>query len=206
MLPLFISLISLLVISILFFLFIPIIRKRNIKRKFISIYGKQIYKFAFHYDFYLINRLILQANDDSKISIDHLLLANKYIFVINDCYLPGAISAKEKDQSWIYYYGDPKNPKRRYIDNPLLKNIERLSKLSQITCLDAGLLISIVLINDDCLINEYENTDDNNYLVKRKDLPRLIKNIEDRDVSPLDEEQLRYAVHDLARLNLNPHE
>lgn len=102
MIALFISLAILLVLVILFLIFYPKFYKAKLKKDFVPIYGKKIYRYALHNDLYLINQLELKGNDDQIIKIDHLLFANKFIYVISDYYLPGLVLAKENDQSFIY--------------------------------------------------------------------------------------------------------
>lgn len=203
MLPLFIALAILTVLSILFFILYPIIRLKSLRNNFLPIYGRGIYKLANKYDYYLINRLKLKGNDDSLINIDHLLLANKYIFVIKDYYFDGKVVGKDEDNSWVYYYGTQKHPQEKLINNPIHQNEFSLNKLSMITGLDKLMLISIILINDDADLELNIKDNEYSYVIKRKDLENLILNIEGRDVAPLNDEQLAYAVRDIASLNLN---
>ena len=120
MIALFISLAVLLVLVVLFLIFYPKLYRAKLKKDFVPIYGKKIYRYALHNDLYLINQLELKANDDQIIKVDHLLFANKYIYVISDYYLPGSIEAKENDSSFIYKSSE-KGSENVYIDNLLIK-------------------------------------------------------------------------------------
>ena len=201
---LFVACAILLVISIVFFVSFPIIKRRSLKKNFVRTYGRGVFKIANMYDYYLINKLALKSNDDSRLNIDHLLLANKYIFVIKDYYFDGSLKGKEVDNSWVYYFGSKKNPKQEYINNPISENIARTRKLSMITGLDDSLLISIVLVNDDCDLSLELNESNTHFVSKRSGLKKLIEEIEARNVAPLNNEQLSYAVRDIASLNVNP--
>ncbi|MCR5333251.1 MAG: NERD domain-containing protein [Bacilli bacterium] len=198
---LFIALAIVFVVLLIFFILFPLIKKSVLKNRYISSYGRDIYHIANYYDYYLINRLLLKANDDSYIDIDHLLLANKYIFVIKDYYFEGSLLAKDNDNSWVYYFGNYKNPQKKLLNNLLKENDNRLKKLSMITGLDKSMLISVVLVNNDCDLKYQKEDSEEAYLIKRNELKKLIEQIEARDVSPLNVEQLSYAVHDIARLN-----
>ena len=62
------------------------------------------------------------------------------------------------------------------------------------------MMISIVVVNDDCLLFPFEVHAKDSYLVPLSKLNRLIKNIEKRDVAKIDAKQLQYVVNDLARM------
>lgn len=203
MIFLFVALAILTFLSIIFFIVFPFAKKSFLKKNFVRTYGKEAYKIANFYDLYLINRLILKSNDDSRIHIDHLLFGNKYIFVIKDFYFDGQLKGKEIDQSWVYYFGKEKDPKKEYVKNPLLENKERVTKLSMLTGLNESFLISVILVNDGCDLSLELNESDNQFVVKKSELKKLIEKVEARNVAPLNDEQLSYAAKDIAALNIN---
>ena len=130
--------------------------------------------------------------------IDHIMVGNKFIYCIRDRYYPGAIAAKEEDPNWIFYSGK----KAIYIQNPMLINKIRVERLSMMTGFDSRFLVSIVLINDDCMMTPIENTYSDNFLVSLKNLPSFISYMESQNVDPLDPHAAAVAVHDLSELNL----
>ena len=203
MIFLFVALAILTFLSIIFFIVFPFAKKSFLKKNFVRAYGKEAYKIANFYDLYLINRLILKSNDDSRIHIDHLLFGNKYIFVIKDFYFDGQLKGKEIDQSWVYYFGKEKDPKKEYVKNPLFENKERVTKLSMLTGLNESFLISVILVNDGCDLSLELNESDNQFVVKKSELKKLIEKVEARNVAPLNDEQLSYAAKDIAALNIN---
>ena len=107
-------------------------------------------------------------------------------------------AAKEEDQNWIFYSGK----KAIYIQNPMLINKIRVERLSMMTGFDSRFLVSIVLINDDCMMTPIENTYSDNFLVSLKNLPSFISYMESQNVDPLDPHAAAVAVHDLSELNL----
>lgn len=193
----------LLICSILLFSLCPLIKKKNLKKNFFKIYGKKIYKLAYKDDYYLLNNVKLKANDDTYLYIDHILFGNKYFYIIKDYYFNGGLSIKDIDPSWVFYYGNFKKPKQKYIDNLMNENKKRIDRFCQLTGLESSLFISIVLINDDCTIVDYVNNNDNNFVSSSKQLKQLIKNIENRNVAPLNPVNLNYAVRDINKLNVN---
>ncbi len=199
---LFFALLIFFFLVVLFIFLYPIIKKRILRKNPIKFYYHNIYKLANAEDYYLINSLSLESNDGKALNIDHLLFGDHYIFSILDCYFDGALSYKPEDNSWVFYYGSKKSPKIKYIDNPLLINSKRINKFSLLTGLDKTYIISIVLVNDDCLFNDYVDENKTTFLIHRKCLNKIIKECENRNVPPLKKEQLTYVVHDIARLNI----
>lgn len=200
MIALFISLAVLLVLVVLFIIFYPKFYKAKLKKDFVSIYGKKVYRYALHNDLYLINQLELKGNDDQIIKVDHLLFANKYIYVISDYYLPGSIEAKENDQSFIYKSYE-KDSEKIYIDNLLIKGRELTNKVAFNLGLKENLFISIALVDDNADFNGFKSSSTDNYIVHLSSLTKLLDSIESRNVAPLNDDQLKYAVKDINRLN-----
>ena len=58
-------------------------------------------------------------------------------------------------------------------------------------------------MNDDCDLSLEMNPSDNQYVIKRSELKKLVTSIEARNVAPLNDEQLAYAARDIAALNIN---
>lgn len=200
MIALFISLAVLLVLVVLFLIFYPKLYRAKLKKDFVPIYGKKIYRYALHNDLYLINQLELKANDDQIIKVDHLLFANKYIYVISDYYLPGSIEAKENDSSFIYKSSE-KGSENVYIDNLLIKGRELTNKVAFNLGLKPNLFISISLVDDDADFNNFKSSQSDNFIVHISSLKKLLDSIEARNVAPLNDDQLKYAVKDINRLN-----
>ncbi len=204
MLILFIVFASITLLAILFFAIFPFIKKRIYIKNPKKAYWKSIYRLAMDNDYYLINNLTLENVDGKKLIIDHLLFGDKYLYLIYDAYYDGAIKYKKEDNNWIYYYGNKNKPNQKYVNNPLLINKRRLNKLAVQTCLDEQFFIPIVLVNDDCLIEEINDSVGNEFLIKKKHLKRVIKDVEARNVPYLKKNELAYVVRDIAKMNIRP--
>jgi hypothetical protein len=171
------------------------------ERYTIRMYYKAVHRIALNQDFYLINKWSRQIYDAEAqwIHVDHLLFGNKYIYVIKDRYYRGVISGKIEDPNWTNYIG---KKKKKVPSNPMILNKIRTDRLSLLTGLNRKYFISIVLVNDDCLVTPFENQQEDNLLVPMGKLEKLIEAIEARkDVAPLKKEQLAIAVRDFAELN-----
>lgn len=199
----FIALIALLFITIMFVLLYRPIKKSILKKKYVEIYGKKIYLIARDFDYFLINNFDYKLSDGTKFHIDHLLFGEKYIYVINDMYIDGGINAKENDNAWIVFTKQKKQIKKRFVSNPLKDNKAIADSFVKLTRLENDYIKSIVLVNDDCSIEEFVQTSNNNYLSTVKKIYKLIQGIEKDNVPSLNQKQLGYAVNDIAKLNLN---
>ena len=87
------------------------------------------------------------------------------------------------------------------IDNALMVNDKRVKKFLKFTKFDKSFVISVVVVNNDCKINELANNDNDSYVVKIKNLEKLVKEIEARDVGEIDQMQLLNVVNELANRN-----
>ncbi len=177
----------------------PWFRRIRYKRNTIYSYYKRIYRVALDEDFYLINAFQNKTADEEEFHIDHILIGNKFIYCIRDRYYDGALRAKEKDQSWVFY--SKKNKNGEIIPNPLRMNALRVDRMSLMTGLDKKLLISVVLVNDDCLISNYEVTSSNNFVVSLKKFASFINEKESLPIEPMDPRALDVAAKDIAQLN-----
>lgn len=101
-------------------LFIGLTKKRRITSK--------LKKFAIDHDFPLLSDVIIQIRENKYIKIDHIMIGNKYIYVIAcKCYY-GYLNAKVIDEKWVLYRRD----KMIHIDNPLRNNEKRIKLLTNL--------------------------------------------------------------------------
>ena len=181
---------------LIWFLFGPI--KRFLYRHYtVRMYYRRVYRIALDNDFYLINRFSNHTAESEEFHIDHILIGNKFFYCIRDRYYDGALAAKEDNASWIFF----QRSSGKYIPNPLEKNKLRVQRLSLMSGIEEKLFIGIVLINDDCFLTPYETTSEDNFLISLKQLPKLIEQLESRDVDPLDERAIAVAARDFSELN-----
>ena len=158
---------------------------------------KQVYRVALNNDYYLINQFVFKVDSSKNATVDHILFGSKYIYVIISKYYQGDLVGKYLDKSLIFI---SHKGKKCYTDNPFNEVKLLTSKLSSSTSIDASLMIGIVLINDDCKV-AVQSESKQFYIIQRKRLPSLIKAIESRPVSTINETQLGKAVQSIAKLN-----
>lgn len=187
-------------IVLLIFLFICVYIPASgaYRRKHFQVhFYKQVYRVALNNDYYLINQFVFKVDSSKNATVDHILFGSKYIYVIISKYYQGDLVGKYLDKSLIFI---SHKGKKCYTDNPFNEVKLLTSKLSSSTSIDASLMIGIVLINDDCKV-AVQSESKQFYIIQRKRLPSLIKAIESRPVSTINETQLGKAVQSIAKLN-----
>lgn len=184
-------------IAILCFAFYPLFRKLTYRKAFNKKYYKVINKLVIDEDYLLINNFVIK---NLKLKIDHIVFANKYIYLIKDAYFEGALEGKIKDNKLIYY--PYRNREVLTTVNPYVQLKEDYDNIVRLAGIDAHFFQLITLINDDVLIN-LEKIDVSNYhVVSRSNLISTIKNIENTaKVKDFNQDALIKAARDISRIN-----
>ena len=174
-----------------------IIRHKRMKNDFKMFYYKRIYKLAMDKDYYLINNFLFKIDDSHVGRIDHILFAEKYIYIMNDFYFDGDITGKENDKSIILI---DKMGKKSYYDHPITLNKLMVSRLAMVTGMNPSLFIGICVINDNCQCG-VTTSSKNFYIIQSNNLRALIKAIESRDIAKINQKQLASAVKAIDKLH-----
>lgn len=204
MLVLVISLLVVLLLLILLYFIYPYFEGVYKKKNYRKIFGKYIYKFCNYNDYFLINFLTLDSGDHNNFCIDHLIFADKYIYVVHDSYLDGGIKVNLNDRSWIFYSRKDKSESGKYIDNLSIKNRVKINKLAAATRIDESFFISLVVCDNDCVLDKISDFPKDDFLINLKDLKKTINEIESRDIPNLKLWDLKDAVRDISVLNKTP--
>ena len=194
---LYIILVPMVVLGGLFCLIFFPIRKRVIRKQYVDHYYREIYKIAQQNDYYLINDFVFKIDDASLLTSDHVLFANKYVYLISDFYYDGDIVGKAGDKSLVCL---SKKDKKHYIDNPMLFNKHVLNRLCMMTNLDPSIMIGVSLVNDDIRV-EIDSDSKDFYLIQRNKLASLVKAIESRPISNLNAQSLENLVQSINKMN-----
>ena len=187
-------------LTLLIFLYIyPSIKRYKESKHFNKFIYRKVYAIAMLNDYYLINNLPLYSENDEEyaINIDHILISNKFMYVIKDLYYKDVINGNKNDKVWLSY---DKLGRTTEFKNPLMLNLIRCDRFSEAQQIDRSYFISIVVVNNDI---QMKNIDDistsNSYICKKKDLKKLISKIEKRNVSNFNPEGLEKAVMKIAK-------
>ncbi|MCR5490792.1 MAG: NERD domain-containing protein [Bacilli bacterium] len=175
--------------------------KRILNKNFtIRMYYRRVRRVVDDRDMLLINNFKNYTAEQEAFHIDHIVIGEKFFYVIRDRYYDGALAANAKDNRWVFYRGE----ESRLIPNPMLRNELRVERMSLMSNIPSQEIISIVLINDDCLLTPVEDANPNSYIVSLKKLPKLIAQLEATPgIAPLQPRDAEIAARDLAELNRN---
>ncbi len=193
----FLIIVPIIVIAGIFCLIFFPLRKRRMKKEFKYYYYRFIYKEALYQDLYLINNFMFKIDDTHVGKIDHILFANKYIYIINDYYFDGDIEGKDTDASLIFI---SRTGKKKYMDNLLLDNKKLIGKLSLITGINSSLMIGVSLVNKNCNVGIMSSSK-HHYIVQANKFRMLLNAIESRPIGNINQEQLASAVQAIDKLN-----
>ena len=179
----FLIIVPIIVIAGLFCAFFFPLRKRKMRKEFKYYYYRFIYKEALYQDLYLINNFMFKIDDTHVGKIDHILFANKYIYIINDYYFDGDIEGKDTDASLIFI---SRTGKKKYMDNLLLDNKKLISKLSLITGINSSLMIGVSLVNKNCNVG-VSSSSKHHYIVQANKFKMLLNAIESRPIGNINQ-------------------
>ena len=136
-------------------------------------------------DYLLLNNYRIHIDDSNIGSIDHIVISNKYIIIINDFSLSGVISGSAVSEKLKAY--DKKGA--NLIVNPLNYNINLSKRLALFNDLSNGLIKGLVVIHNDSKIN-LTNTSNQFKMIKLKDLKKTIKAFDKEPVKNLKEDDV----------------
>lgn len=184
------------------FLLQPFLKRQYAIRNLHKIFNEKIHRYVTEKDFYLIPQVKVKLPGNRDVIIDHLVFGDKYIYAIKDLYFEGGLLGKGSDKEWSYYEYKHHEPKYRYIPNPFILNRQRIEKLIMVTGLNPNLFISVVLVNNDAMINRIPVSEDNQFIVTIRQFPRLLDAIESRETPPFKSQILDKAVIDINEMNI----
>jgi len=186
-----IAAVSIVVVATIVLTIVFISKNIHISKKFKYTYYKKIYKIVLNNDYYLLNNFEFRVDDNTKARIDHVIYADKYIYLINDYYYPGSLSGKEKDTSLVY---TDKKGTPHYTQNPLITSRKIISYLSILTGIEPSIFVGISLTNSDSK-HMIESTSKQCFVVQVKQIKKLIKAIESRPIGKISEKDMKRVVN-----------
>lgn len=166
----------------------------------VRFYYKTVRQAALDEDIFLINAFHHKTGLLEDFHIDHILIGEKYIYCIHDVYYNGTLLSNPNEERWPFFRGKRKGI---YVPNPLRNNLLRVERLSLLTPIGRGILIPIVLVNDDCYYIPFEQTDETGYFLSLKQLNKFVHLREKDDVDPIDPVAAEALAQDLHRINLH---
>lgn len=105
-------------------------------------------------DKYIVLNDVMIKNESGTHQIDHIVLSNYGVFVIEMKNYYGLIRGKEYDNKWCQYLGKTKN----YFVNPIHQNYGHIKSLSDLLKLDEKYFISIVCFSNQAKVDVKSNS------------------------------------------------
>lgn len=191
-------------ILIILAIIIYFVRKHDAVKIFKKSIWRKLYKLAQSKDFYLLNKILVNTELDT-LHIDHLLVGDKYIYVISSRYYESNVQGDSfVAPKWEVI--DKNGAVIREITNPVIFNEKRticLAKFLGWNKQKTPMFISIVVVNNQVECN-VKNTAISPYsfLVHKSDLAKQIKKIEkNSEFTPFDEKSLQKIINRIHRLS-----
>lgn len=186
---------GIIVIGLLVFLFYRnFLKKRRLKQ---SVYHT-LYRYANFNDYLLLNDYRVHIDSENVGDIDHVLVTDKFIYIIHDFPISGLITGKYNDEQLIL----STKKEDKSILNPLNYNRNLTKRVALFNDLDNSFLKGIVVINDDSVI-DISDIPSQFSIVQISGLKKLIKEIEDEEVKPFKEDTIVNFINQLNRINVN---
>lgn len=128
-------------------------------------------KFAIDHDFPLLSDVMIQVRPDIYVKVDHIMIGNKYIYVICcRCYY-GYLNAKAIDEKWVLY----KRDKLIHIDNPLKNNKKRIGILSNLLGNSEDDFVNIIYLSKPVVTNKIDSVNKNEFVLFEDDFEKFIE-------------------------------
>ena len=157
---------------------------------------KKLYRLAHLNDYLLLNNYKITISEKTSLVLNHVLISNKFIILINDFNYSGVISGSYSDEQLLLH--DKKG--ERLILNPLTYNRNILKRVALLNDLDTSFLKGVVVFANNTLF-DIKEIPSQYYVCQKKDLASIIKEIDSIDVKPFKEDTVERFIAKLDSLN-----
>ena len=170
-----------------FVMFLIFLRKMD-EMTFKNLCSKKVKGFARRNKLLAIEKLNVLNYAREKVNIDHVIFGKKYIYIITDFLYKGFIKGELTDNSWVYRNTTTK--KNEYSDNLSKVSDKNIQEFVGILGINSDPIVSICLVPNECDFAIRELGNDKKMVVHYSSLNRKIKELEERDIGSLNEEQI----------------
>ena len=171
---------GLIVIFLLWLLFYRNLYKKYCLKKAV---GYTLYRYSNLNDYLLLNDYRVHIDDKHIGHIEHILISNKFIIIINDFQISGVLSGEYNSEQLKL----TTKKGEELIANPLNYNRNLTRRVALFNDLDNNFLKGIVVINDDSII-DISNVPNQFKICTKKELKKVIAEFDKEDVKPFKEE------------------
>ena len=171
---------GLIVIFLLWLLFYRNLYKKYCLKKAV---GYTLYRYSNLNDYLLLNDYRVHIDDKHIGHIEHILISNKFIIIINDFQISGVLSGEYNSEQLKL----TTKKGEELIANPLNYNRNLTRRVALFNDLDNNFLKGIVVINDDSII-DINGVPNQFKICTKKELKKVIAECDKEDVKPFKEE------------------
>ncbi len=133
-------------------------------------------KYVEKHDFLYLNNLCLRIAPKTYMHVDHVIIGDRFIYVISTKFYYGYLSGKDSDSKWVLCSGKS----TEIIDNPLYVNENKIEWLAKLLKVNPSILVNVVLVSKTAHIDETVIIDNPNFhIVEEKDVTKLLDTFED---------------------------
>ena len=193
---LYISLGSIGALIVLFLLGFLFYRNRYVKKHARELTYLKLSRICEHNDYLLLNDYRIPFDDSNTGIIDHLVISNKYIIIVNVFSISGVLSGKFQSEELV----NVNKKGTSIVANPINYNINLTKRLSLFNDLNHSFLKGLVVINNDSDIR-IEGHNEQFQIIKRKDLAKKIKEFDKENIKNLNEESIIRFINKLNEEN-----
>jgi hypothetical protein len=188
-----------LLIVCLFFLFDDFAKSHRDRKKF----EKKVYNILKYYadeqDHLLLNDVNLYLDEDKRrpTIFNHILFADKYIYVITDFSYRGGIYGNIQDGKLFVKEYDGNTLK---VSNPIMESEQNVMKLENFLGIHHSdkMLVSVVVHDSNLIVpKEIEKKEQTSWFLPVSELEKTMTIAEQDDVAPISHEQTEKMVHTL---------
>ena len=188
------ALIGALILIVLVAIFVKknFLNNKNVNK---AIY-KKLYRLAHLNDYLLLNNYKITISEKTSLVLNHVLISNKFIILINDFNYSGVISGSYGDEQLLLH----DKTGERLILNPLTYNRNILKRIALLNDLDTSFLKGVMVFANNTLF-DIKDIPSQYYVCQKKDLASVIKEIDSIDVKPFKEDTVERFIAKLDSLN-----
>jgi hypothetical protein len=135
----------------------------------------QIKKFVEINDYLYLSKVVLRVQEGEYVIVDHIILGDRFIYVIASKFYYGYVNGKDIDAKWVVSDGATTN----IVNNPFYANEVKIDYLSRIMNLSRDKFVNIVMLAKTAVVDNIEINADYYRLVNEKNVYSEVKKFED---------------------------
>jgi hypothetical protein len=135
----------------------------------------QLKKFVEINDYLYLSKVVLRVAEREYVNIDHIIIGDRFIYVIATKFYYGYVNGKDIDAKWVVSDGAT----TQIVNNPFYANEVKIDYLSRIMKISRDKFVNIVMLAKTAVVDNIELNADYYRLTNEKNIYSEIKKYED---------------------------